>query len=241
VSSHRGALREAPENTRPAFERAIELGTHLIEFDVQQTADGALVVIHDATLDRTTSGHGLVSGYALTELRELDAGAWFSPDFAGTRIPTLTETLDLFAGRVYPLLELKQFPAMGLPSLVEPVAAALERAGLVDQTLVLCFDHPSLLAMKRRLPSIQTAITYEGRLVDPVGAARAAEADVVWPSSGYLLREDVEMLHAAGFAVGCEVHAPAQIDQFLDWGLDFIEWDDLAALIDHFRTRGIYA
>src|SRR5262249_22304729 len=150
------------------------------------------------------------------------------------------ETLDLFAGQVYPLLELKQFPAAELPSLVEPVAAALEQAGLVDQTLILSFDHLALLAMKRRLPSIQTAITYEGRLLDPVGAARAAEADVVWPSSGYLLRQDVEELQAAGLAVGCEVHAQTQIDRFLDWGLDFIEWDDLAALIDHLRARGIH-
>jgi glycerophosphoryl diester phosphodiesterase len=241
VSSHRGALREAPENTLPAFERAIALGANLIEFDVQQTFDGALVVVHDATLDRTTSGHGLVGRHTLNEIREYDAGAWFSLEFAGTRIPTLAETLDLFSGWVYPILELKHWPASDRPSLVEPVATELERAGLVDQTLILSFDHHALLAMKHRLPRIQTAITYEGRLIDPVAAAQAASADVVWPSSGYLLREDVEKLHEAGIGVGCEVHDRQQIDRFLDWGLDFIEWDDLAALVDHLRRSGACA
>jgi glycerophosphoryl diester phosphodiesterase len=231
ASGHRGALREAPENTFSSFERAFALGADLIEFDVQQSADGGLVVIHDATLDRTTSGRGWVSSHTLNDLRQLDAGSWFAPEFAGARIPTLAETLDWMRGRVYPLLELKQWPASDLPSLVEPVAAELERAGLVEQTLVLSFDHPALLAMKRRLPRIRTAITYEGRLADPVAAARAVGADVVWPESRFLLREDVENLQQAGLAVGCEAHDLLGVRRFLEWGLDFVEMDDLATLM----------
>jgi glycerophosphoryl diester phosphodiesterase len=231
VSSHRGALREAPENTFSSFERAFALGADLVEFDVQQSADGGLVVIHDATLDRTTSGRGWVSRHTLSDLRRLDAGSWFAPEFAGARIPTLAETLDWMRGRVCPILELKQWPASELSSLVEPVAAELERADVVEQTLVLSFDHPALLAMKRRLPKVRTAITYEGRLADPVAAARAVGADVVWPSSRYLLREDVEELQGAGLAVGCEAHNPPGVERFLAWGLDFVEMDDVATLI----------
>jgi len=126
----------------PAFERAYALGAQLIEFDVQQTADGHLVVIHDHTLDRTTSGRGPVSSHTLAELRQLDAGSWFGPAFAGTPIPTLAETLDWIRGRVFPILELKQRPASGLPCLIEPVAAALlwawllqPREGLVNMAL----------------------------------------------------------------------------------------------------------
>jgi glycerophosphoryl diester phosphodiesterase len=233
VSSHRGALVEAPENTLAAFERAYELGAHLVEFDVQQTADGALVVIHDYLLDRTTSGRGPVSDRTLEEVRQLDAGAWFDPRFAGACVPTLAETLDWMRGRVYPILELKQWPAIGLPSLVEPVAAALEQADLVEQTLVLSFDHPALLAMKERLPAVRTAITYEGRLADPIAAARAVRADVVWPSSHFLLGEDVEAIQRAGLAIGCEAHRPVDVERFLEWGLDFVEMDDLAALLQY--------
>jgi glycerophosphoryl diester phosphodiesterase len=231
VSGHRGALREAPENTMASFARAHALGADLVEFDVQRTADGQLVVLHDATLDRTTSGRGPLSEVTFEQVRRLDAGAWFGPAFAGALVPALDEVLDWMRGRVYPILELKQRPGDGLPSLVEPVAAALEAAGMVDQTLVLSFDHGALIEMKARLPGIRTAITYGGRLADTVGAARAARADVVWPSRAFLIREDLDGLHAAGLAVGCEGYTVAQAMKLVEWGVDMVEMDDLAALV----------
>jgi len=231
LSAHRGALREAPENTLPAFARAHALGADLVEFDVQATADGHLVLLHDYTVDRTTSGHGPLGALTLEQVRQLDAGAWFGPAFAGATVPTLAEALDWMRRRVHPILELKQWPAAGRPSLVEPVAAALEAAGMVERTLVLSFDHPALLAMKARLPDVRTAITYSGRLVDTVAAARAARADAVWPSGAYLLEADVAALHAAGLAVGCEGHDAEQARRLVDWGVDMVEMDDLALLV----------
>ena len=102
---------------------------------------------------------------------------------------------------------------------------------MVDQTLVLSFDHPALLAMKERLPGIRTVITYEGRLVDTVGAARAARADAVWPASAFLAREDIETVHRAGLALGCEGSTVAQALQFVEWGVDMVEQNDLASLV----------
>lgn len=93
--SHRGAHRFAPENTLAAARLALDQGCAVLELDVRESADGELVVIHDATLERTTNGTGPVSDHALAELRRLDAGSWFSPHFAGEQIPTLAEMIAL--------------------------------------------------------------------------------------------------------------------------------------------------
>src|SRR5918912_617430 len=93
VVGHRGAMGHCPENTLASFERGLDLGADWVELDVHLSRDGALVVIHDETLERTTNGAGLVKDHDLAELRRLDAGAWFGPEFAGQRLPTLDEAL----------------------------------------------------------------------------------------------------------------------------------------------------
>jgi glycerophosphoryl diester phosphodiesterase len=93
VVGHRGAAGRAPENTRAAFRLGWELGADMVELDVRLTADGHPVVLHDATLDRTTNGTGPVAERTLAEIQALDAGARFGPAFAGERVPTLTEAL----------------------------------------------------------------------------------------------------------------------------------------------------
>lgn len=101
ICAHRGAMVTHPENTITAFSEAIRLGAHMIEFDVRRSADGYLVVIHDATVDRTTNGTGPVSGKTLAELKSLDAGSWKGPQFAGERIPTLTEALAVMPNSIW--------------------------------------------------------------------------------------------------------------------------------------------
>src|ERR1700716_3392227 len=93
VVGHRGAMGHCPENTLASFERGLELGADWIELDVHLSRDGALIVIHDETVDRTTNGRGLVCEHTLAELKELDAGAWFGASFAGERVPSLDEVL----------------------------------------------------------------------------------------------------------------------------------------------------
>jgi glycerophosphoryl diester phosphodiesterase len=95
IIAHRGASEKAPENTLAAFRLAKEMGANWFEFDCQMSADGHVVVIHDDTVDRTTSGTGAVASLMLDELKALDAGAWHDPKFAGERIPTLAEALAL--------------------------------------------------------------------------------------------------------------------------------------------------
>ena len=107
VIAHRGASSSAPENTRAAFDRALALGARHLELDVHATADGHVVVIHDAAVDRTTDGTGAVSSYTLAGLKGLDAGSWFGAAFAGERIPTLEETLARYGGRAHLHVEIK--------------------------------------------------------------------------------------------------------------------------------------
>src|SRR5512143_223381 len=106
VFAHRGASKMAPENTLPAFEAAVRSGADGVELDVQYSSDGQLVVIHDLTLEALTDGTGRVTAHTLRELRALDAGYHFSPEFAGTRIPVLDEVLDLLRDRLLVNVEL---------------------------------------------------------------------------------------------------------------------------------------
>lgn len=94
IFAHRGARRKAPENTIPAYTKALETaGIDGLEIDVHLTKDNQLVVIHDEKLERTTNGTGLVGDYTLAELQALDAGSYFGPEFAGTKIPSLDDVL----------------------------------------------------------------------------------------------------------------------------------------------------
>lgn len=95
IVCHRGANRFAPENTLAAARLAFDQGCGVLELDVRESADGELVVIHDATLERTSNGTGRVADHTLAQLRQLDAGLWFSPHFAGEPIPTLAEMIAL--------------------------------------------------------------------------------------------------------------------------------------------------
>lgn len=228
--AHRGASQEAPENTLAAFRCALDAAVPAVEFDVQRTRDGRLVVIHDQTLDRTTDGRGPVSALTFEELRRLDAGRWFGPAFAGERVPSLDEVLDLVRGRALTLLEIKNGPAF-YDGIESQVADALRRRDMVDGALVMSFDHPAVRAMREAAPEIATGIIYAARLADVVGAARAADANAVCPAWHLVTAGVVAEAHAAGLGV-----FPWTIDQepamrrCLDWGVDGVTSNDVRLL-----------
>jgi glycerophosphoryl diester phosphodiesterase len=107
VIAHRGGKTFAPENTLAAFRNAISLGVDFVEMDVRETKDGGIVIMHDARVDRTTNGKGAVADLDLATIRSLDAGSKFSRRFAGERVPTLDEVLNLCKGRVNVYLDYK--------------------------------------------------------------------------------------------------------------------------------------
>src|ERR687886_2515618 len=148
VVGHRGAMGHCPENTLASFERALELGADWIELDVHLSRDGALVVIHDESLDRTTDGHGLVKDHTLAELKRLDAGAWFGAAFAGQGIPTLDEVL-VWAGERDTIvdIEIKNAPIY-YAGIEEAVIRTLDRYGMTERAIVISFDHRSVARVK---------------------------------------------------------------------------------------------
>jgi glycerophosphoryl diester phosphodiesterase len=141
--AHRGYSWVAPENTLPALAGALRAGATHVEFDVRTTADDVPVVIHDRTVDRTTDGSGYVWDLSFASLRALDAGSWFSPAFAGVRVPSLAEVLALPLGDASLLLEIKP-PAS--PVEVKRIVAML--GDLAPRTIIQSFD-PAVLALVR--------------------------------------------------------------------------------------------
>lgn len=131
LCAHRGAMSTHPENTLPAFEEAVRLGAQMIEFDIQLTKDGALVLMHDTTVDRTTNGKGKVADLTLAELKALDAGVKMAPRFAGTRIPTFEEALAFFPKHIWLNCHLKGGADVGAAT-----AKVIEKTGRKHQAFL---------------------------------------------------------------------------------------------------------
>lgn len=156
---HRGAAALAPENTLAAISAGIDRGVDMVEIDIQQSADGVLVLMHDATVDRTTNGSGSVRDLSWDELRALDAGAWFSPSFAGERVPSLAEALALTEDApVRLVIEVKDPDRY--PGITENLAALLDEFDAHDRVTVISFDHAWLRDFRTRSPAIPLGYLY---------------------------------------------------------------------------------
>lgn len=160
VIAHRGSREKAPENTMAAFEKALEDGADAIELDVQLSKDGEYVVIHDSTLDRTTNGKGKVSDYTLAELKELDAGSWFGPEFAGEKIPTLRESLTWAKGKINIDVEVKKTQATEQSS--SGLMSVIEETGMKNQVAITSFDRDFVEETEASYPEIQTGVLVSG-------------------------------------------------------------------------------
>jgi glycerophosphoryl diester phosphodiesterase len=168
--AHRGYSAVAPENTLPAFAAAVLGGATLVEFDVRTTADGVPVVIHDRTVDRTTTGSGHVWDLTLAEVAALDAGSWFSPAYAGTGVPTLSSTLELLASATAgPLLEIK--PPATRPE-VEAIIELVAKYDLLDRTVVQSFDPDVLRLVRSVAPDMRRGLLRLRFEADTVPVAR---------------------------------------------------------------------
>lgn len=162
VFGHRGAMGYAPMNTLPAFELAAQQGADGVELDVRLTADGALVILHDATVDRTSNGRGAVASMTLAQVRELDAGAWFDPTFAGTRIPTLSEVFEAIGQRLFINVEIKAEVEDSNSGIERKVADEIARFGLKDRVIVSSFNPLTLHRFRAVMPDVPIGYLYEG-------------------------------------------------------------------------------
>ncbi|MDE1536525.1 MULTISPECIES: glycerophosphodiester phosphodiesterase family protein [Actinotignum] len=161
--AHRGLSADAPENTMAAFRAAYQAGFTWIETDVDITADGTLPLCHDATLERTTTGHGRVDELRATDLETLDAGSWFSPGFAGEKIPTLAQLVDYALETGMGInIEMKPCAQGGeqARALVRAVAQQARRLG-PERALVSSFSHLQLAEFARHAPEIPRGALFE--------------------------------------------------------------------------------
>jgi glycerophosphoryl diester phosphodiesterase len=197
VIAHRGASGTCPENTLPAFRRAAEVGAQMVELDVQLTRDRRPVVIHDWTLDRTTSGTGAVRRRSLAEIATLDAGSWFAAAFAGTPVPTLDQVLAAIELRVN--VELK---SRGNDGLERAVLEVVEGAGALRRVVFSSFEPASLRRLRALSAEAELGVLWAGRAVGrALALADSVRATSVHIRKGAATPAAIARARAAGLAV----------------------------------------
>ncbi|MEU6698787.1 glycerophosphodiester phosphodiesterase family protein [Pseudonocardia sp. NPDC046786] len=235
VVAHRGASTDAPENTLAAVDEALAQGADSIEVDLQRTADGQLVLLHDTTLARTTDVARVlpdraaepVGTFTLAELKRLDAGSWFGPGFAGEPVPTLGELLARVGDRAGLLIELKD-PA-SYPGIEQQVADAVgaPRADVAVQS----FDHDALRRFAAAAPDVPAGLLFDSRPTDAELDAAAAVADQVNPSFRVTDAALVAAVRARGMETGVyTVNTGADLRRMIDAGVHRIITDVPGAL-----------
>ncbi len=152
VIGHRGSSGSAPENTLAAFRKAIAAGADMIELDVHLSSDGEVMVIHNDSVDEKTDGRGMVADLTKRQLRGLDAGAWFGPEFAGERIPLLAEALELARGNILVNVEIKTgyLGTFSMEDLVDRTLTTVEEQAMIDRVLFSSFYPPALRRIAAR-------------------------------------------------------------------------------------------
>lgn len=241
VVAHRGASGDAPENTLAAVDEAIAQRADSVEIDVQRTADGRLVLLHDDTPARTTDveqvfperAHAPVGSFTLAELKRLDAGSWFGPEFAGERIPTFDEFVEHVGDRAGMLIELKDPSAY--PGIEKEVAAELgaPRPGVAVQS----FDHDAMRRFAEAAPDVPAGWLFETRpTAAELDEAAAAGVDQVNPSFRVTDSALVDSVRERGMETGVyTVNTEADMRRMLDAGVHRIITDHPGVL------RGVLA
>lgn len=231
IIGHRGGAAGYPENTLAAFKKAVELGADGVEFDVQLTKDGEVVVIHDELIDRTMTGSGLVKNFSLSELRQMSAGEFFSPDFKEEKIPTLREVLEVVQDLEVINIELKNY--IPYPELEEKVLKLVDEFEIRDQVIISSFNHYSLQKVKKLQPEIKTGALLMSKMINPSDYAFKRGFDALHL---HFLTADQEIIDKSNF-MGLQVSVytvnfPEAVVELLEKGVDMIITDDLEMALD---------
>ncbi len=205
IIGHRGYRAKYPENTLGAFQAAIEAGAAMIELDVMLSRERKVVAIHDATLERTTNGHGSVADFTLAELKQLDAGSWFDSQYANQHIPELSEVLDLVNGRAYVNIEIKSnaYESHHPPDAIEKqVVELLRQKNLLDTGMISSFDVNILeqIASMKEAPAI-AFISRKPTDKNTVKMCTRLNVFSWHPDQRIVTRNQVKQMHAAGLKV----------------------------------------
>jgi glycerophosphoryl diester phosphodiesterase len=165
ISAHRGASRAAPENSLSAVREAIALGADFVEIDVQRTADGVIVVNHDADLMRVAGDWHVISKSNYAELQQIDIGAKFGKDFMGERIPTLEEVIEVARDQVNLIVELKSYRG-DAAALVADVVRILRQHSLEDDAVIMSLKYRELQMVRQAAPEFRVGFVASTSLGD---------------------------------------------------------------------------
>jgi glycerophosphoryl diester phosphodiesterase len=234
VISHRGEHLRHPENTLAAFQAAIDAGADFFEMDVRTTSDGKFVLLHDATVNRMTSATGPVSDFRFEQIRALDVGAKFSPEFAGTKIPTMDEALDLAYGKINVYVDAKNADAK---LLVDTIV----RHGM--QNHVVIYGDPFFLHDVQKLrPDLR--VMPEASSVDVCKLlTKSLKPQVLAFDSGDFKDDVIQVAKAAKAMIYVDgmgaADEPKGWQQAIDKGANGIQTDRPAELADYLRAHHI--
>ncbi len=214
IIGHRGGKNEWPENTMLGFVKAIEAGVSGIELDIHKSLDGKLMVIHDATLDRTTNSKGKVSEKRSDELRKLDAGS-------GEKIPFLEEVIELIQKtKTHLYIEAK------VSNIVSELACFIKEHNAYDICTVISFDHYFVKELKHTDSKIQTGCTIAGIPVDVESIVRSANADCFTTSIGTLRPELALQCKNAGIPLAIwNANTEQELLHMKDLGIELVMTD----------------
>lgn len=238
VIAHRGHSIAVPENTIASFRRAIELGAEMIEADVHLTRDGQLIMLHDDTLDRTTTGRGPARDATWDEIRALDAGSWMAAEFRGLSVPTTQEFLDVAeeAG-ILVCLEIKGADEVEAEAIAQALVTEVLRRDALGSMFISSYHHRALALAKRAAPDLLLA---PERLPDDLPAdppealrqARALDTPVLQHLYTHITDSLVETLHDAEIAVwSWTVNRAEDIARSIELEVDGVMGDDVVALV----------
>lgn len=184
-----------------AFNRAIEIGVDAIETDVQMTKDGHLILIHDETLERTTNGTGRVKDLTLEEIKNLDAGSWFSSVYGGETIPTIDEFFKLiYPTMIWVNIEIKD-GFIYYPGIEEALVQKIKEYELEERVVISSFNHYSIVKIKELAPELKTAVLYLEGLYQPWEYARQLGAAALHPEKQLVYTDIVKVAHQEGLKV----------------------------------------
>jgi glycerophosphoryl diester phosphodiesterase len=226
VFAHRGARRQAPENTIAAFKRAVELGCDGIELDVQFCKDAHVVVFHDEKLGRTCGGSEHIVDLPLTEIRTLDAGSHFSPEFAHEPIPTLDEVFETVGDKLLINVEIKYFNRQ--PTLASSVLEIVRKHNMQDRVIISSFNPFILHDVRKAAPSLPIGFLHEAStpaifrsdwvLRSIIGHYEARHPDFARVDQDY-----VQWAHRHRYRVNVwTVNKPSDIQNMIKCGVDAI-------------------
>jgi glycerophosphoryl diester phosphodiesterase len=226
IIGHRGGAAGYPENTLASFKKAVEIGADGVEFDVQLTADGEVVVIHDELIDRTMNGIGLVKDYKLSELRQLNAGEFYSPEFKEEKIPTLAEVLEVVKNLEVINIELKNY--LPYPELEEKVLKLVEQFEIREKVIISSFNHYSLQKIKKLQPEIKTGCLLMSKMINAPDYAFKRGFEALHLHFLTADQETVDKAHFMGMQLNVyTVNFPDAVSELLEKNVDMIMTDDL--------------